>query len=101
MVGVHVCGGRGKYSRQTPHELVAIADRVGFDGSALANASRLVAKVDCADPKINEAGATATLRLLLRARPYDPPLPKPDFKPWFLADDPGALINGARTAPIG
>src|SRR6202795_3856221 len=47
-LGVHVCGGRGKYSRQTPHELVAIADRVGFDGSALANASRLVAKVDSA-----------------------------------------------------
>src|SRR6202047_28043 len=47
-LGVHVCGGRGKYSRQTPHELVAIGDRVGFDGSALATASRLVAKVDSA-----------------------------------------------------
>src|SRR5260370_11024242 len=46
--GVHVCGGRGKYSRQTPHELVAIGDRVGFDGAALATASRLVAKVDSA-----------------------------------------------------
>jgi hypothetical protein len=47
-LGVHVCGGRGRYSRQTPHELVSIGDRVGFDGSALANASRLVAKVDSA-----------------------------------------------------
>ncbi|MGO9674166.1 MAG: DUF763 domain-containing protein [Methylocella sp.] len=47
-LGVHVCGGRGKHSRQTPQELVAIGDRVGFDGSALANASRLVAKVDSA-----------------------------------------------------
>ena len=47
-LGVHVCGGRGKYSRQTPHELVAIGERVGFDGSALATASRLVAKVDSA-----------------------------------------------------
>jgi uncharacterized protein len=47
-LGIHVCGGRGKHSRQTPHELIAIGDRVGFDGSALANASRLVAKVDSA-----------------------------------------------------
>jgi hypothetical protein len=47
-LGIHVCGGRGRYSRQTPHELVAIGDQVGFDGSALATASRLVAKVDSA-----------------------------------------------------
>jgi hypothetical protein len=47
-LGLHVCGGRGKHSRQTPHELVAIGDRVGFDGSKLAEASRLVAKVDSA-----------------------------------------------------
>src|SRR3954451_17827119 len=47
-LGIHVCGGRGKYSRQTPHELVAIGERVGFDGTALARASRLVAKVDSA-----------------------------------------------------
>ena len=47
-LGIHVCGGRGKHSRQTPQELVAIGERVGFDGSALANASRLVAKVDSA-----------------------------------------------------
>jgi len=47
-LGIHVCGGRGKHSRQTPHELVAIGERVGFDGAALAQASRLVAKVDSA-----------------------------------------------------
>src|SRR5438270_4817997 len=47
-LGIHVCGGRGKYSRQTPHELISIGDRVGFDGGALAQASRLVAKVDSA-----------------------------------------------------
>src|SRR3954453_20704086 len=40
-LGVHVCGGRGRHSRQTPHELVAIGERVGFDGTALARASRL------------------------------------------------------------
>ena len=33
---------------QTPGELVAIGERVGFDGAALARASRLVAKVDSA-----------------------------------------------------
>src|SRR3954471_22704415 len=47
-LGIHVCGGRGKHSRQTPQELVAIGERVGFDGDALAGASRLVAKVDSA-----------------------------------------------------
>ena len=47
-LGIHVCGGRGKHSRHTPQELVAIGDRVGVDGTALAKASRLVAKVDSA-----------------------------------------------------
>jgi hypothetical protein len=47
-LGVHVCGGRGKHSRQTPQELASIGDRVGIDGTALAKASRLVAKVDSA-----------------------------------------------------
>ncbi len=47
-LGIHVCGGRGKHSRQTPHELVTIGERVGFNGEALAKASRLVAKVDSA-----------------------------------------------------
>jgi hypothetical protein len=47
-LGIHVCGGRGRHSRQTPGELVAVGDRVGFDGAALATASRLVAKVDSA-----------------------------------------------------
>ena len=47
-LGLHVCGGRGKHSRKTPDELISIGDRVGFDGHALARASRLVAKVDSA-----------------------------------------------------
>ena len=47
-LGLHVCGGRGRHSRQTPHELALIGDRVGLDGTALGNASRLVAKVDSA-----------------------------------------------------
>ncbi len=47
-LGLHVCGGRGKHSRLTPRELLSVGDRVGFDGGALASASRLVAKVDSA-----------------------------------------------------
>ncbi|MBZ9821301.1 DUF763 domain-containing protein [Mesorhizobium sp. CA4] len=47
-LGIHVCGGRGAHSRKTPGELLAIGDRVGLDGDALATASRLVAKVDSA-----------------------------------------------------
>jgi hypothetical protein len=47
-LGIHVCGGRGKHSRKTPQELVAVGERVGIDGAALATASRLVAKVDSA-----------------------------------------------------
>src|SRR5271168_2322515 len=47
-LGLHICGGRGAHSRRTPQELVAIGERTGFDGAALAAASRLVAKVDSA-----------------------------------------------------
>ncbi len=47
-LGLTVCGGRGKHSRRTPGELTQAGERVGFDGAALARASRLVAKVDSA-----------------------------------------------------
>ncbi|MCW8451251.1 DUF763 domain-containing protein [Legionella quinlivanii] len=47
-LGIHVCGGRGKYSRQTPQELITIGHEVGFNGQQLAQSSRLVAKVDSA-----------------------------------------------------
>jgi hypothetical protein len=47
-LGIHVCGGRGSHSRKTPAELAAAGERAGFDGAALARASRLVAKVDSA-----------------------------------------------------
>ncbi|MEN3349804.1 MAG: uncharacterized protein V7632_3439 [Bradyrhizobium sp.] len=47
-LGIHVCGGRGKHSRRTPDELAALGERIGFDGTALTRASRLVAKVDSA-----------------------------------------------------
>src|SRR5262245_59565505 len=38
-LGLYVCGGRGAHSRKTPAELVAIGERIGFDGEALAKAS--------------------------------------------------------------
>lgn len=47
-LGIHICGGRGKHSRRTPQELVEAGLAAGFDGSALASASKLVAKVDSA-----------------------------------------------------
>ncbi len=47
-LGLHVCGGRGKHSRKTPDELLAVGERAGLDGDALGRKSRLVAKVDSA-----------------------------------------------------
>src|SRR3977135_569111 len=47
-LGIHVCGGRGQHSRRTPDELLALGERIGFDGAKLTRASRLVAKVDSA-----------------------------------------------------
>jgi hypothetical protein len=45
-LGIYVCGGRGKHSRNTPQELQSIAARRGFDGDGLVRASRLTARVD-------------------------------------------------------
>ena len=45
-LGIYICGGRGRHSRNTPEELRAIADRTGLDGDALVRTSRLAAKVD-------------------------------------------------------
>ncbi|HYR43258.1 MAG TPA: DUF763 domain-containing protein, partial [Terriglobia bacterium] len=45
-VGVYICGGRGRHSRNTPYELRALADRRGFDGEALVRTSRLTARID-------------------------------------------------------
>ena len=47
-LGLWVCGGRGRHSRKTPDELLAVASTTGLDGEALAKTSRLVAKVDSA-----------------------------------------------------
>lgn len=45
-LGLYVCGGRGKQSRKTPAELLAMAEAEGLPGLGLVRASRLTAKVD-------------------------------------------------------
>src|SRR3954454_5394375 len=45
-LGVYICGGRGRHSRNTPDELREIAGRTGSDVDALVRASRLAARVD-------------------------------------------------------
>lgn len=45
-LGIYICGGRGKHSRNTPAELRSIAEKTGLDGDALVRTSRLAAKVD-------------------------------------------------------
>ena len=45
-LGIYICGGRGRSSRNTPQELCSIAERRGFDGEALVRTSRLTARID-------------------------------------------------------
>lgn len=45
-LGLYVCGGRGRYSRKTPQELLDHSDRKGLKGNELVLASKLSAKVD-------------------------------------------------------
>jgi hypothetical protein len=45
-LGIYVCGGRGRHSRNTPNELRQISDQLGFDGEALVRTSRLTARID-------------------------------------------------------
>ena len=45
-LGIYICGGRGRHSRNTPAELQQIADATGMDGPALVRASRLTARID-------------------------------------------------------
>ena len=47
-LGIHVCGGRGRHSRRTPDELLALGEKLSIDAPALVRTSRLVAKVDSA-----------------------------------------------------
>jgi len=45
-LGIFICGGRGRHSRNTPHELRTLADRNSLDGDSLVRISRLTARVD-------------------------------------------------------
>lgn len=45
-LGIYICGGKGKSSRNTPQELLLYSDRNGLDGNSLVRCSKLSAKVD-------------------------------------------------------
>jgi hypothetical protein len=45
-LGLYICGGRGRHSRNTPQELRALAERTSLDGDALVRISRLTARID-------------------------------------------------------
>ncbi len=45
-LGIYICGGKGKHSKQTPDELLRIADSTGINGHELVRSSKLSAKVD-------------------------------------------------------
>ena len=45
-LGLYICGGRGRFSRNTPTELRLLGERRGFDGEALVRTSRLTARID-------------------------------------------------------
>ncbi|RZA02539.1 MAG: DUF763 domain-containing protein [Sphingobacteriaceae bacterium] len=45
-LGIYICGGKGKYSKQTPDELIKISERIGLNGTELVRCSKLSAKVD-------------------------------------------------------
>ena len=45
-LGIYICGGKGKSSRQTPQELLHYSDHNGLNGTELVRCSKLSAKVD-------------------------------------------------------
>lgn len=45
-LGLYICGGKGKQSRETPAELLQVAERTGLPGDYLVRCSKLSAKVD-------------------------------------------------------
>lgn len=45
-LGIYICGGRGRQSRNTPRELREVAHRTSLDGEALVRTSRLTARID-------------------------------------------------------
>ncbi len=45
-LGIYICGGKGKFSKETPAELLKIANLTGLNGNELVYSSKLSAKVD-------------------------------------------------------
>lgn len=45
-LGLYICGGKGRHSKETPAELLKIAEKTGLDGEMLVRSSKLSAKVD-------------------------------------------------------
>lgn len=45
-LGIFICGGKGKFSKEAPRELQTVAERSGLDGNELVRCSKLSAKVD-------------------------------------------------------
>jgi hypothetical protein len=45
-LGIYICGGKGKFSKETPAELLKIANATGLNGNELVHSSKLSAKVD-------------------------------------------------------
>lgn len=45
-LGLYICGGRGRFSRNTPNELRLLGERRGFDAETLVRTSKLTARID-------------------------------------------------------
>jgi len=45
-LGIYICGGKGKFSKETPAELLKVGNTTGLNGNELVRFSKLSAKVD-------------------------------------------------------
>ncbi|MCI5057811.1 MAG: DUF763 domain-containing protein [Flavobacteriales bacterium] len=45
-LGIYICGGRGRHSKQTPQEIEKLSSRLSLPGEELIKSSKLCAKVD-------------------------------------------------------
>jgi hypothetical protein len=45
-LGIYICGGKGKFSKDAPKELLLVGERTGLNGDDLVRCSKLSAKVD-------------------------------------------------------
>jgi uncharacterized protein len=45
-LGIYICGGKGKFSKQAPQELIGVGEQTGLNAQELVRHSKLSAKVD-------------------------------------------------------